>query len=300
MGVAVVFALLGGFAFAVSTVLQQRAAQRRPAAESLRLRLLIQLARDPVWLAGIATGIAGFGCQAAALTLGTLTLVQPLLVTDLLWALPIASRLSGRQMGAREWGGAGLVVGGLATCLTVAAPQPGRDQPIDEAWVGVGIAIAALVAASVLSAGRFSGALRAMCLAVGAGAVFGGLAALTKASTDLVADHGFLVTMTRWQPYVLLAAGILSMLLAASAFQAGPLAASLPILDSLEPMTAVLIGIVAFRDKIDTSIVGLGLEAVGVVAVLAGIWLLDHSPLVLARAPGQPSDPPRSAQPATC
>ena len=62
------------------------------------LGLVSALARQPLWWAGSAADVAGYAAQAAALGLGSLLLVQPLLVTSLLFALPLGARWSGRTL----------------------------------------------------------------------------------------------------------------------------------------------------------------------------------------------------------
>lgn len=74
--------------FALGTVLQQKAGLEAPA-EGSSSGLLIQMAKRPVLVAGIAAAGLGFGGQAAALALGSLAVVQPLLVGSVVFALPL-------------------------------------------------------------------------------------------------------------------------------------------------------------------------------------------------------------------
>jgi uncharacterized membrane protein len=80
-----------------------------------------------------------------------------------------------------------------------------------------------------------------------------------------------------------------------SAFQAGPLPASVPMMDAVEPTVAVLIGVFAFSEHIATSTGALAFEAVGILLVLAGIISLDRSPLVLEIAAAPPDSRPQLA-----
>lgn len=75
--ISVVAALAAGASFALASVWQQRAAASAPVELALSPRLLLVLARRPIWLAGIGAGMASFGLQALALSFGPLTLVHP-------------------------------------------------------------------------------------------------------------------------------------------------------------------------------------------------------------------------------
>ena len=58
------------------------------------------MARKPVWLAGIAADALGFVGQAVALTIGRLAVVQPLLATSMVFALPLGHRLTAQRVTA--------------------------------------------------------------------------------------------------------------------------------------------------------------------------------------------------------
>src|SRR4029077_13633053 len=97
----------------------------------------------PLWLAGIALAAIAYGLQALALALGPLSLVAPIVATDLLFALPVATRWS-RRLRARDWFGCVLAAGGVAAFLAAAPPSSGRSDAPARDWlpalapVGVG------------------------------------------------------------------------------------------------------------------------------------------------------------------
>jgi hypothetical protein len=123
--VVVLMALGAAALFGVSNVLMHTQARAAPAEHSLRPALLLHLARQRVWVGGIGMQMAGFGLQATALGLGSLTLVQALGPTGLLVALPLAAHVSHKQFRRADWAGAAATVGGLAAFLAVAAPSKG-------------------------------------------------------------------------------------------------------------------------------------------------------------------------------
>lgn len=280
MVISVIAALAAGCTFAVGAVLQQSAAREAPPDEALSLRLLWGLAHRPRWLLGIASDAGSFGLQALALAFGPIALVQPLLVTGVLFAVPLAVRRRGLRLRAQEWTGTVAVTGGLALFLVAAAPTEGHPQTGLARWAIVLGAVAGLMAIGVTAGRALRGPVRASFYALSAGTAFGLLAALTKTSTWLL-GQGAIVFFTAWQPYAMAAVAVLGAVVQQSAFQTAPLPASVPVMDAVEPTVAVLIGVFAFSERLGSSGLAVGCELVGVVALLAGIVLLDRSPIVL-------------------
>jgi len=293
---AVVAALGGGASFAAANVMQQRTARKLEADDRIRPSLLLVLVRHPLWLAGFAASGLGFGLQAVALSLAPIVLVQPLIVTELLFALPLAAWLSGVRLGPREWSGALLVAGGLAAFLAIAQPSEGNDNPSDVAWIVVvgGVALAVLVV--LLLAPRRKGIGRTSALGAAAGLCFGLMSALTKSFTDLL-HHSGIAALAHWQPWALVAVAITGLVLGQSAFQAGPLAVSLPLIDVLEPLVAGVIAVAVFGEQIGhapAAVVGLVLAGA---TVVIGVVTLDRSPLVQRAQSGMPNREPTGTSP---
>src|SRR5438094_6794606 len=130
----VVIALGSACCYAAATALQQRSARQATAA-GLHPRLLVDLAHRPLWQLGIAANVAAYGLQFLALGRGSLVLVQPLLVSALLFALPMGALLSRARVHRREWLGAVVIVVGLSSFVAVAAPARGRPTISFVAWV---------------------------------------------------------------------------------------------------------------------------------------------------------------------
>lgn len=288
---AVLAAVAAGACFAISNVLQQRAARSAPKQDNLRPRLLLDLARRGDWWAAIVVAAASFGFQALALASGPLALVQPLIVTDLLFALPLAARLGGRRLRRREWTGAALVVAGLATFLTAGSPTAGIDEPSLAKWLPILVAVPAVVLAAMAVASRRPGLRRTSMLAVSAGLAFGLMSALTKAVVELFMERGLGAVMS-WQPWAMGVAAVTGLLFSQSAFQCGSISVTLPLMDILEPLVAVGIAVVVFDEHIGFTPVALCLELLGGLAVAAGVVTLDRSRLV---RPVEPSVPPTPA-----
>jgi drug/metabolite transporter (DMT)-like permease len=275
--IAVLFALLAALLYAVASVLQQRAAVSTPHEHSLRIGLLAKLAVNPIWLIGILADVGGYVCQFVALGHGALALVQPLLVSGLLFALPLAAVIEGSRLTRRDWTGALAVVAGLSIFLVIARPASGAPEISGTAWIVLTGVTSVLVGGLVLFAGPGPSRRKALLLACAGGTIYGLSAALTKATSHLFERHGAVHTLGHWEPYGLAAAGLIGMLLTQSAFQAGPLDASLPALTVIDPVVSIAIGAAAFAEGITDSPIAIAVETLGMIAMVAGILLVGRS-----------------------
>jgi drug/metabolite transporter (DMT)-like permease len=289
LGASAALALVAAAAFAASAVLQQRAARLEPASDSLRFRLLLDLFHRPIWLAGVACMIVAYLVQAIALYLGNVALVEPLIAMELVFALPFAVRSEHRRPGWREWLAAGGVVAGVGLFLVTAEPIGGTSDPSNGVWVLMGVPCAGAIFLSLTTAARPHARHRASLLAAAAAICFALLALLTKTVTYLL-GQGVSVALTSWQPYALIGIGIVGFLFSQSAYQSGPLESSLPVIDTIEPTVAVLLGVLAFDERVPIDAASLAVEALGGLLAVAGVFVLGRSSLVV-RAYGGPSGP---------
>jgi drug/metabolite transporter (DMT)-like permease len=261
----VLASLAAACCYAIAAAAQQSAAREEAPDLALRPALLLALARRPRWLLGIVASIAGFVFQFLALRRGALALVEPLLVTSLVIVLPLAALIDHRRVSRREWLSGLLIIAALAVFLLAARPGLGAPRADAGAWIALGAVTLALVAACVRFAGP-SGPRRALALGAGAGLLFGVTGAITQTTGHLL-DHGIVHTLESWPPYALIAASGLGVLLNQSAFQAGELEWSLPVMTILEPLVAIVIGQYMF----DEHIAGSALARLGEVAGLGGM-----------------------------
>lgn len=270
--------------YGVTSVLQHSAAASVAPERSLRPSLIVALVRRPRWLLGNVADLAAYLLQLLALRRGSLLLVQTVLVTGLLFALPLSAALCHARLRRKDWLGAGAVVIGLAVFLAVGLPKGGRAQASGLAWglvLGLG---SALVIGLVVWAPRRPGKLRAIHLGAACGVLFGLNAALTKDAAQLF-DGGLGHVLTSWEPYVLVVLASLGFLLAQSAFHAGPLDASLPLITIANPVAAALIGVLAFHEAVAATPLAVVAELAAVAAMVVGVTVLARSPLVAVGVP---------------
>jgi drug/metabolite transporter (DMT)-like permease len=224
--------------------------------------------------------------QFLALRRGSLVVVQALLVSGLLFALPAGAALHHRRLSRSDWLGAMAVVAGLAVLVSVARPSAGHE-PSGVAWVVVLTLGLAVVAGLIVRAPREPGASRATHLGAACGALYGVNAGLVKATGHLL-DRGAVHALHAWEPYAVVVLGAVGFLLAQSAFQAGPLGASLPAITAADPVVASLVAVLAFHERVAGGPPAIAVQLGAGVAIVAGVWVLARSPLV-APAPPLPS-----------
>ncbi|HEX8975597.1 MAG TPA: DMT family transporter [Solirubrobacteraceae bacterium] len=260
---AIALSLVSALLFALGTVLQQRAGASAPSAGA-HSGLILRMARRPVWLAGIAADGLGFVAQAAALGTGRLSLVQPLLVVSVVFALPLGVRLSGQRVGRHEIAAAALVVLALAAFLVLASPSGGRNGATLSAWLLVGVVAAAACTPLALLGHRGPAPRRAALLGTAAGLLFALSAALTKAVVHEL-DTGLIQVLSSWELYALIGIGYVSMTLNQLALNTGSLAATMATSSASDPIASVVLGLALFHESLHLT----GLRAVGVLTAFA-------------------------------
>ena len=259
----IVLSLASAMLFALGTVLQQRAGVSEPSAGA-HAGLVLRMARRPVWLAGIASDGLGFVAQAAALGIGRLAVVQPLLVASVVFAVPLGVRLSGQRVTRGEVAAAALVVVGLVGFLSIASPSGGRSEAPPSDWLVVAVICAAVCAPLVLLARRGAAPRRAALLGTAAGVLFALSAALTKAVVDEL-HAGLVQVITSWELYALAGVGYASMTLNQLALNTGALAATMATSTASDPIVSVVLGLVLFHESLHLT----GLRAIGTLSALA-------------------------------
>lgn len=287
----ILLALVASLFTASSAVAQRLAAAPAPGEISFSWRLLGFLLRRPVWFLGILFMIAGFLFQLAALDVGDLSLVQPVIATELLFVFAFLALRYRHGVRWREWGAAVGMAAGLGGFLFLADPSGGSTTEAT-AWHWVLAAIATTTTSAVfvvLAVVRFrrgrepSPSRKAALLAVSAAVAWGFVAAVIKELSTHIAAGPYAV-FTNWSPYVLLLSGAVAMYLVSNAFQAGPLAASQPGLTIVDPLVASLLGVTLFGEQIRHGPLELAGEALALVVLVSSVVLLSRSPLVTAGA----------------
>ncbi len=299
----ILLALVASLFTASASVAQRMAAAPAPGELRFSWRLVHFLLHRPVWFFGIVCMIAGFLFQLAALDIGQLSLVQPIVATELIFVFAFLALRSRSQVQARDWLAAAGMAAGLGAFLFLADPTGGSTLEAT-AWlwglaataVAGAVAVAIVFAVAPFGGRQPSPGRRAALLAVSAGMVWGFVAAVIKELASHLSAGPYAV-FTNWSPYVLVGAGAVGMFLVANAFQSGPLAASQPGLTIVDPLVASLIGVTIFGEHLRAGPVHVVGEAMALVVLAASVVLLSKSPLVTEGAHG-PVTGQRGSEPA--
>ncbi|WP_067177825.1 DMT family transporter [Microtetraspora niveoalba] len=282
----VLLGLMSAALLGVGFVAQQHAAYAEPLGEILHVSLLLHLMRKPLWLFGIGAMAGGQVLGALALRRAGVAQVEPLLATNLIFALAVAALVYQERLGRGEWLGAVLVSGGVAVFLASARPHGGEvPHPLSMAWISV-MAVLVVATGMVLVALRTGLKTRAMLLAAAAGTLYGLQDALTRGSL-LTLERGAHALATTWPPYALPLVAVIGILLNQSAFDAAPLRISLPATTAAEPVIGIVLGVTIFDERLHVDPRSLAGGVAGLVALVVGIVILGRSPFLSKADSGQ-------------
>lgn len=284
LGVAVTCAVAAALAYAVSNVLQQHEAEQVAEDKTLKLGLLAHLARRPRWLFGMGADVGGYVFEAVALGSGTLVLVEPILATSLLLSLFLGATINRRHIDRAGWAAAVVLAIGVSLFLFVVAPTRGAELATTRSWIAAAPPIVVFVAVCVAAARASSGSNRAAFLGLGAGALFGTSAVLTKAFVHYLGGGAF-NWVQHWEPYALAVTSIAGLVLAQSAFQTGGLAAAVGAEQVMQPLTGVALGVGLLNEKLGIS--GSFETLILIAALISMLWgvltlaRVEHSELLV-------------------
>jgi hypothetical protein len=272
--VSAILALCSAFCNALLVTTQHIASTSgRPGAAS-GLRLLFYLARSPLWLFGWVAGLGAFVFQAAALNNGQLSIVQAVLVTELVFGLLLRKVWIGQDIRGAAWGSAVVTCIGLAGFVLIDQPHGGTPTPSAHAWAGVLATFGGAAVAMSVAAGWGSPRRRAALYATAAAIVWALVAAFIKTATETLTTSGVGPVFTNWPVYALAVSGAAGIVLVQAALHVGPLSVSQPLLVIVDPCVSVLLSIWLFEERytrgpvtIAASLVAFAMMGVGVVAL---------------------------------
>jgi drug/metabolite transporter (DMT)-like permease len=271
---AIVLALLTATAFAAGTVLQQRGTLRAPAGAD-DSRFLVQILREPVWIAGALMQALGWTLQAAALDRGPLVVVQAITTLSLVIALPLGVKFTNQRVGRPEITAAIAVVVGIIVFLLAGTPAGGTSTPSAAEWWSAGLFTIVLLGALGAYGRSRDGATRAALFGGAAGVGFALQAAVTKVFVNEL-GHGVSALLHTWSTYVLILSAIAGFVLQQSALKTGVLAPAMAASNASTLVFSAVFGITVFGEslaegggRVAFAILGLALAVAGVVRLAA-------------------------------
>jgi drug/metabolite transporter (DMT)-like permease len=269
---ALLVAVLAAVGYAVSASLQHVAVGETRGTRMKGHRLLAHLVGRPWWLLGAVLALVAFGLHALALRLGSLALVQPVVVCGVVLAVPVRAWFARRWPGRRELATVTMIAAGVAIFLLAAVPGPGHLP--GSPWRAVTLTVGGVVVATgaVLGARSCRSARRVgFLLGLASGLVFGLVAGLLKLTTSLVDTGRPVDLLTSWSAWAVLGLGAAGVATTQYGYRATGMSASLCALNMTDVVAALLFGYVVFGEVPAHDPVALLLEAVAVVLVTVGL-----------------------------
>ncbi|HEX3714326.1 MAG TPA: DMT family transporter [Trebonia sp.] len=245
MGIA--FALLAALCNAVSVIVRHIASTADPDRPTGR-RLVVYLLRNPQWLAGWAAQVGAFVFQALALNFSPLSVVQPLLVTELVMALILRRVWIGQAVAGAAWAGAAAACAGLAVFLAAAEPQGGHPGASAGHWAAAILVCAAVIALLATAAWGGSPARRAALFGLAGGIMWALEATFIKSATEEAAAGGVAGLFGHWSVYAVAVGGAAGVVLEQAALQEGPLRVSQPLLTITDPIVSIALSMWLFGE----------------------------------------------------
>lgn len=284
--IAVLLALCAAFFIAVGDVIQQRSAHEVTDEQVSPIALFARLLRDKTWWIGSVAGGAGFGFQAAALGFGSVLLVQALLVTSLLFALPMSAYFAHRRISRSQWLWAVLLAASVAVIVTVGNPTEGHSRAGFELWIWVIAIMGPALAACVIGAKILTGKpAAAVLLALVSGSLWGLFAVLTKGVVGRL-GHGIEAVLASPELYAWALVAVAATAWQQSAFRAGSMAASLPTMTVAEPIVGSVLGIFVLGETLRPGDAGWFVLIVAVAAMVVATAALARGEVT---AQGEPA-----------
>ena len=292
MILAVVFALAAAMANAVNLLTQHKASIGAPRRVK-GWRLALYLPRQPLWLLGVAAAVGSFIFQALALHNGPMSVVQPLLVTELVFVL-VLRRIWIRQDVARAaWASVTVVCVTLAVFLAVGEPTGGHPFPAAKQWLSAGLVFGGVITVLTLLGLRGSPARRAAVLAAATGLTASLEASFLKTATQTLSVSGIGGMLTDWPVYAFIAATITGALLQQAALHVGPLSVSQPLLVIVDPFASIILSVWLFGEHFTDSPAKIAIAVAAFAVMAAGVVMLTRT----APQDLTPSQPARPASP---
>jgi drug/metabolite transporter (DMT)-like permease len=290
--VSVLFAFASAFCNSLDVVTQHVASTAAPARVK-GWRLAMYLVRSPLWLIGVAAMVASFVLQAIALYNGAISVVQSILVTELVFSLVLARMWLRRDVVAAAWVSASVTSVGLAVFLVMAQPRGGHSQATAQAWLPTLLTFGGLTAILTVLARSGSPTRRGSLYACGSGIIWALLATFMKSATDVLAGRGVPGVFEQGAVYGVIAAGIVGTILTQAALHYGPLAVSQPLMVIVNPFVSIVLGVWLYGEHFIGGDFAIAMGALGFLAMIIGVVFLAKT------APSFEAMPATSPSPAS-
>ena len=291
MILAVAFALAAAFSSAVNLMTQHAASISAPKREK-GWRLALYLLRQPLWLLGWAAAAGTFVFQALALHNGPMSVVQPVLITELVFVLALRRVWIRQRVAAAAWTSVVVVCVSLAVFLIAAEPSGGQPAPDTREWLSAVLAFGGAIVVLTVLGRTGSPTRRAAVFGVAAALTWAMEATFLKAATDTLTAFGIGGMLIRWPLYALIGAGVTGTLLEQAALHVGPLSVSQPLMVIINPFTSIILSVWLFGERFTNSPAKIAVAVLSFAVMAAGVIMLTRT----APQDLKPSEPARASK----
>jgi drug/metabolite transporter (DMT)-like permease len=273
---AVAFALAAAFSNAVNLMTQHSASAGAPKRQK-GWRLAVYLVRQPLWLLGGAAAVGSYVFQALALHNGQLSVVQPVLVTELVFVMVLRRVWIHQDVARAAWAAVLVVTGALAVFLIAAEPTGGHPAPDRAEWLSAGLVFGGAIVVLTGLGRRGSPVRRAAVLAAAAALTWALEAAFLKSVTQTLATSGIGGMLTGWPIYAFIAATATGTVLQQAALHVGPLSVSQPFLVITDPFASIILSIWLFDERFTDSPAKITVAILSFAVMAAGVTMLTRT-----------------------
>jgi drug/metabolite transporter (DMT)-like permease len=282
--VTIVFALTAALFNAVNVTTQHIASTSDPK-KSKGWRLVVYLFSSPLWLLGWAALAGAFVFQALALHRGQMSVVQPLLVTELVFVLVLRRVVVHQAIRAVTWWAGGLTCVTLALFVAMSEPQGGLDFPSSHAWImATAVTVGAAAVLAILGT-RGSPVRRAALLGSSTAIMWALVATFIKTTTQTLTQYGITGMFIHWPVYALAASGLGAEILNQAALHVGPLSTSQPFLVIVDPIVSIALSVWIFEEHFTPSAARITLAVLGFAGMCAAVTILIRTAPATMTAP---------------
>jgi drug/metabolite transporter (DMT)-like permease len=274
--VTIFYALVAALCNALN-VIAQHLGSLSSAEKSKGWRFVLTLLSNPMWLAGWGALAGGFVFQALALDAGQLSVVQPLLITELVFALALRKLWLRQAIRGATWWAAALTCVSLSLFLAMSEPRGGTHYPESSHWATGALGTVGAAAVLALLGTRGSVVRRTALLASASGMMWALVATLVKTMTDTLTEFGVAGMFAHWPVYALAAAGLGTEVVYQATLRAGPLSVSQPLLVIVNPIVSIALSVWIFQEYFTPDAARLAVGSVAFAAMCGSAVVLTRT-----------------------
>ncbi len=215
--------------------------------------------------------------QALALHNGPMSVVQPVLVTELVFVLVLRRVWIRQQVVAAAWASVLVVCLALAVFLVAAEPTGGHPVPDAREWLSAGLVSGGFIAVLTVLGRAGSPVRQAAVLAAAAALTWALEATFLKAATDTLTVFGITGTLIRWPLYAMIDATVTGTVLQQAALHVGPLTVSQPMLVIIDPFASIILSVWLFDERFTTSPAKITVAVVSFAVLATGVTMLTRT-----------------------